>query len=168
MGLHRIALQHLDVAGQPKLTGRRGIQIWSPIARGPGSDDTRDWTRQLSRAVEAAVPELVSWEWNVRDRGGKARLDYTQNVIKKTLVAPYSPRASAGTARDRCRQQPGARIDHNSPTRFHRLDGCVNKQLKSPHGCRASRHGIPGGLPARPHGPPGTRARSVSAEGGHR
>jgi bifunctional non-homologous end joining protein LigD len=94
--LHRIALEHLGVAGQPKLTGRRGIQIWIPVARGPGFDDTRRWTRQLSRAVGAAVPELVSWEWNVRDRGGKARLDYTQNVINKTLVAPYSPRAVAG------------------------------------------------------------------------
>jgi bifunctional non-homologous end joining protein LigD len=91
--LHRIALQHLDVAGQPKLTGRRGIQIWVPIVPGPTFDETRDWTRRLSRAVGAAVPELVSWEWNVRDRGGKARLDYTQNVVNKTLVAPYSPRA---------------------------------------------------------------------------
>lgn len=32
----------------------------------------------------------------MRDRGGLARLDYTQNVISKTLVAPYSPRAAAG------------------------------------------------------------------------
>ncbi len=94
--LHRIALQHLGVAGQPKLTGRRGIQIWIPVARGPGFDDTRSWTRQLSRAVGGAVPELISWEWNVRDRGGLARLDYTQNVINKTLVAPYSPRAAPG------------------------------------------------------------------------
>lgn len=94
--LHRIALQHLGVVGQPKLTGRRGIQIWIPIARGPSFDDTRGWTEQLSRAVGAAVPELVSWQWNVRDRGGLARLDYTQNVINKTLVAPYSPRAAAG------------------------------------------------------------------------
>ena len=94
--LHRIALRHLSVAGAPKLTGRRGIQIWIPIARGPTFDETRNWTKQLSRAVGAAVPELVSWEWNVRDRGGKARLDYTQNVVNKTLVAPYSPRAAAG------------------------------------------------------------------------
>ncbi len=82
---------------RPKLTRRRGIQIWIPVARGPGFDDTRNWAKQLPRAVGAAVPELVSWEWNVRDRGGKARLDYTQNVVNKTLVAPYSPRAAAGT-----------------------------------------------------------------------
>jgi bifunctional non-homologous end joining protein LigD len=94
--LHRVALRHLDVAGQPKVTGQRGIQIWIPIAPGPTFEETRSWTEQLSRAVGAAVPELVSWAWNVRERGGLARLDYTQNVINKTLVAPYSPRAAAG------------------------------------------------------------------------
>ena len=31
-----------------------------------------------------------------RAREGLARLDYTQNAINKTLVAPYSPRAAAG------------------------------------------------------------------------
>lgn len=92
--LHRTALEHLGVRAQPKLTGRRGIQIWIPIARGPSFDETRAWVVQLSRAVGAVVPELVSWQWNVRDRGGHARLDYTQNAINKTLVAPYSPRAA--------------------------------------------------------------------------
>ena len=94
--LHRVALRHLDVAGQPKVTGQRGIQIWIPVAPGPSFEETRSWTEQLSRAVGAAVPELVSWAWNVRERGGRARLDYTQNAINKTLVAPYSPRAAAG------------------------------------------------------------------------
>ena len=42
------------------------------------------------------VPELVSWTWEVERRGGLARLDYTQNAVNKTLVAPYSPRPAAG------------------------------------------------------------------------
>jgi len=42
------------------------------------------------------VPELVSWKWQVGDRRGLARLDYTQNAINKTLVAPYSPRPAPG------------------------------------------------------------------------
>jgi bifunctional non-homologous end joining protein LigD len=50
----------------------------------------------LSRAVGASVPDLVSWEWAKRARKGKARLDYTQNVINKTLVAPYSTRPAPG------------------------------------------------------------------------
>ena len=42
------------------------------------------------------MPDLVSWEWAKRARNGKARLDFTQNAINKTLVAPYSPRPAPG------------------------------------------------------------------------
>ena len=94
--LHRTALQHLGVRAQPKVTGRRGIQIWIPIAPGPSFGDTRAWTEKLSRAVGAVVPDLVSWKWQVNERSGLARLDYTQNAINKTLVAPYSPRPAPG------------------------------------------------------------------------
>ena len=54
----------------------------------------------LSRAVAATVPDLVSWEWEKAGRGGRARLDYTQNTPIKTLVAPYAvrPVPSAGVS----------------------------------------------------------------------
>jgi bifunctional non-homologous end joining protein LigD len=94
--LHRSALDHLGVRAQPKVTGRRGIQIWIPIAPGPSFEETTAWVEQVSRAVGDVVPELVSWKWDLRDRGGRARLDYTQNAGHKTLVAPYSPRPAAG------------------------------------------------------------------------
>jgi bifunctional non-homologous end joining protein LigD len=42
------------------------------------------------------VPELISWEWTKDRRGGRARLDYTQNIVYKTLVAPWSVRPRAG------------------------------------------------------------------------
>ncbi|MCW2826400.1 MAG: ATP-dependent ligase, partial [Marmoricola sp.] len=35
-------------------------------------------------------------KWQKRERKGRARLDYTQNAINKTLVAPYSTRPAAG------------------------------------------------------------------------
>jgi bifunctional non-homologous end joining protein LigD len=94
--LHRTALAHLRVRAQPKLTGRRGIQIWIPVADGLGYEDTRGWVEQLSKAIGAVVPDLISWKWDVSERSGLARLDYTQNVSNKTLVAPYSPRAAPG------------------------------------------------------------------------
>jgi bifunctional non-homologous end joining protein LigD len=94
--LHRQALEHLKVHARPKVTGRRGIQIWIPIERGPSFDDTRAWAETLSRTVGAVVPELVSWKWEKRSREGLARLDYTQNAINKTLVAPYSTRPAEG------------------------------------------------------------------------
>jgi len=94
--LYRTALEHLGVRGHPKVTGKRGIQIWIGIAAGPGFDETRDWVEGLSRAIGGTVPDLVSWEWVKRARKGKARLDYTQNAINKTLVAPYSARPAPG------------------------------------------------------------------------
>ncbi len=94
--LHRTALGHLGVRAQPKVTGRRGIQIWIPVTPGLSYEDTRGWVEQLSKTIGSVVPELVSWKWDVKERGGLARLDYTQNVSNKTLVAPYSPRAAPG------------------------------------------------------------------------
>jgi bifunctional non-homologous end joining protein LigD len=94
--LHRAGLEHLGVLARPKLTGRRGVQIWIPVAPGLSFTGTRTWVEQLSKSVASVVPDLVSWKWDVRDRAGRARLDYTQNASHKTLVAPYSPRAEAG------------------------------------------------------------------------
>ena len=78
------------------MTGQRGIQVWVPITPGPSFDEIREWVEQLSRAIGATAKDLVSWNWTKRDRGGLARLDYTQNAINKTLVAPYSPRPAPG------------------------------------------------------------------------
>ena len=94
--LHRTALEHLGVRGYPKTTGQRGLQIWIPIEPGPTFDETREWVEQLSRAVGGVAPDLVSRKWEKRSREGRARLDYTQNAINKTLVAPYSVRAAPG------------------------------------------------------------------------
>ncbi len=97
--LHRTALEHLGV--------RRAAEGHRP-PRHPDLDPDRARARASTRrargssscrrSVGAVVPELVSWKWQVRERGGLARLDYTQNAINKTLVAPYSPRPAAGRA----------------------------------------------------------------------
>ena len=83
----------------PKLTGSRGIQAWIPIERGRYTyADTSAWVEKLSRAIGATVPDLVSWEWAKSERGGRARLDYTQNAAIKTLVAPYAVRPATRRA----------------------------------------------------------------------
>ncbi len=106
---YRAALAHLQVSGVPKVTGKRGIQVWIPIRSGYGFDDTRDWVERLSRAVGASLPDLVSWEWSKAARRGRARLDFTQNAVNKTLVAPYSVRPA-----------PGAPV--STPVRWEELD----------------------------------------------
>jgi bifunctional non-homologous end joining protein LigD len=94
--LHRTAFEKLGIRAQPKVTGRRGIQIWVPIRPDVTFAQTRQWVEQVSRTVGAVYPDLVSWKWQKRERKGRARLDYTQNAINKTLVAPYSTRPGAG------------------------------------------------------------------------
>jgi bifunctional non-homologous end joining protein LigD len=94
--LFRTAIGHLGLLGLPKVTGKRGIQIWIPVTPRYTFEETRVWVEALSRAVASTVPDLVSWEWTKRDRGGRARLDYTQNAINKTLVAPYGVRPASG------------------------------------------------------------------------
>ena len=84
------------MTGFPKTTGKRGVQIWVPIADRYSFDQTRGWVEQLSRAIGQTVPDLVSWAWSKRDRRGRARLDYTQNAPIRTLVAPYSVRPAPG------------------------------------------------------------------------
>ncbi|MGH2357328.1 MAG: DNA ligase D [Candidatus Limnocylindria bacterium] len=107
--LFRAALGHLGVRGAPKVTGKRGVQVWIGLKPSYTFDQTRDWVEALSRAVGRTAPDLVSWEWAKRARGGKARLDYTQNVLTKTLVAPYSVRPA-----------PGAPV--SAPIRWEELD----------------------------------------------
>ncbi len=108
--LFRTALDHLGIRAYPKLTGSRGIQAWIPIERGRYTyADTSAWVESLSRAVGATVPDLVSWEWAKAERGGRARLDYTQNAAIKTLVAPYA-----------VRPRPGAPV--SAPIRWEELD----------------------------------------------
>jgi len=94
--LYRTALDHLGVRGFPKVTGKRGIQVWIPIAPRYSFAETSAWVEGMSRAVGAMVPDLVSWEWAVEARKGRARLDYTQNASIKTLVAPYAVRPAPG------------------------------------------------------------------------
>ena len=126
--LHRTALDHLGIVGRPKLTGRRGIQIWIPVSGNLDFDQTRSWVEQLSKTVGQVVPDLVSWKWQVNERRGLARLDYTQNAINKTLVAPYSPRAA-----------PGAPV--SAPIEWDELDdpGLDPRPLHHPQ-CRATHH----------------------------
>lgn len=94
--LFGVAMEQLDLVARPKVTGQRGVQIWIPVRSGYTFRDTSAFVEALSRTVGRVVPELVSWNWVKSDRKGLARLDYTQNAVNKTLVAPYSLRPAEG------------------------------------------------------------------------
>jgi DNA ligase D len=89
-----VALEHYALHSVLKTTGQTGLQIYVPIRRGPDYAAVRGWVEGVARAVGRTVPDLVSWEWSVKQRTGKIRIDYTQNIINKTLNAPYTVRAA--------------------------------------------------------------------------
>ena len=107
--LYRAALQHLGVRGHPKVTGKRGIQVWIGIRRGPTFDETRDWVEALSRAVGSTVPDLVSWEW--ASARAAERLAWTSPRTRSTR--PWSPPTAP-------RPAPGAPV--SMPIRWEELD----------------------------------------------
>ena len=131
--LYQTALDHLKVAAMPKVTGKRGIQIWVPIKPIYSYDDTRGWVEALSRAIGAAVPKLVSWDWAKSSRGGLARLDFTQNAVNKTLVAPYAVRPVADAAVLSADQLGRAGRSRPSPgTLEYRVDRAPHRGARRP------------------------------------
>ena len=85
--------------GLPKVTGQRGIQIWVPVA--PGLHlrrHARLGGEGVAGGRRAPCPSWSAGSGARTERGGRARLDYTQNAVNKTLVAPYSARPRAGGA----------------------------------------------------------------------
>ncbi|HSP65449.1 MAG TPA: DNA ligase D [Candidatus Deferrimicrobium sp.] len=89
-----VALDHYGLHSVLKTTGQTGLQIYVPIRRGPDYGAVRAWVEGVSRAIGRIVPDLVSWEWSVKARTGRVRMDFTQNIINKTLNAPYTVRAA--------------------------------------------------------------------------
>ena len=94
--LVKAALDHYAMHGVVKTSGQTGLQIYVPIRRGPDYTAVRNWVEEVGSAIDQAAPGRVSWEWAVAKRTGRIRIDYTQNIINKTLAAPYSLRPARG------------------------------------------------------------------------
>ncbi|MBV9526195.1 MAG: non-homologous end-joining DNA ligase [Candidatus Dormibacteraeota bacterium] len=90
--LVKAALDHFKLRGVVKTSGQTGLQIYVPVRRGPDYDRVRGWVEEVGRSIGKVMPDLITWEWSVAQRGGRIRIDYTQNIINKTLAAPYSLR----------------------------------------------------------------------------
>ncbi len=94
--LVKAALDHYGMHGVVKTSGQTGLQIYVPVRRGPDYAAVRNWVEEVGKAIDQAAPGRVSWEWAVAKRTGRIRIDYTQNIINKTLAAPYSLRPAPG------------------------------------------------------------------------
>ena len=88
----RRLLEELNLSSLPKTSGKRGLHVVVPLARGHTYQDALDFAVAIVAALEQGLPQLATTERAVKERGGRLYLDAFQNAEGKTVVAPYSIR----------------------------------------------------------------------------
>ena len=177
--LFRTALQHLGVRGYPKLTGKRGIQVWIPIEPRYGYDETSAWVEGVSRAVGGDGPgaRLMGVVEGPARRPGAARLhpEHVHQDARRAVRRPAGSR-SAGLGADRLgrarRSGPDARaLDGSDDARSGR---CGRRPVRlrpdrSPGPARAVRSGaelLLASVPAGRQSSPASELESSARAGG--
>ncbi|KHE72562.1 DNA ligase D [Halobacillus sp. BBL2006] len=88
-------LDELGVISFIKTSGNKGMQIHIPIEEGSLSyEETRHFTESLVSLLIKEKPDLFTIERLKKKRGSRLYLDYVQHAEGKTIIAPYSARAT--------------------------------------------------------------------------
>ncbi|WP_067935275.1 non-homologous end-joining DNA ligase [Alicyclobacillus kakegawensis] len=93
MRLHEL-LSDLNLPHVAKTSGATGLQVFIPLVPGHTFAETRTFTRKVAHYLEQQLPRWVTLERRKRDRGDKVYVDYPQFGRHRTLIAPYSARAT--------------------------------------------------------------------------
>jgi bifunctional non-homologous end joining protein LigD len=92
----RALLDALAMPSAVKTSGKRGIHVVVPIARGPSHEEATAFGEKMARAVATVLPKISTVERMKAKRDGKLYVDYLQNGEGKTVVSPYTLRALDG------------------------------------------------------------------------
>jgi bifunctional non-homologous end joining protein LigD len=76
-----------------KTSGRKGMQLYCPIAASQPAEVVSGYAKLIARELARAHPRQVTDLMTKRLRPGKVFIDWSQNAAAKTTVAPYSLRA---------------------------------------------------------------------------
>ncbi|MFC4404138.1 DNA ligase D [Gracilibacillus xinjiangensis] len=78
-----------------KTSGRTGLQVHAPIHNEPLSfNQTRELMEAIANVLVEKYPDSFTTERLIKNRGKRLYLDYVQHAPKKTIIAPYSTRAT--------------------------------------------------------------------------
>src|SRR5207247_2597927 len=95
----RVGLRLRDLFGElglecfPKTSGSKGLQVYVPLNRKIGYDETKGFANSVAKAMEQDEPDQVVSKQAKKLRRGKVLVDWSQNDRAKTTVAVYSLRA---------------------------------------------------------------------------
>lgn len=87
-------LKELGIAGYCKTSGATGLQIAIPLGGEIDYDTARKVNEVFGKYFTQKYPDIFTIERKVNDRGKKLYFDYLQMWKGKTIICPYSPRAT--------------------------------------------------------------------------
>jgi bifunctional non-homologous end joining protein LigD len=91
-------LDRLSLDSYAKTSGASGIHIYVPIAPLYDYEQVAGFAELVSILVERENPDIATLERSLKKRkGGLVYIDHLQNARGKSIAAPYSVRAQAGT-----------------------------------------------------------------------
>ncbi len=90
----RQVLDSVDLRGWCKTSGSKGLQMYVPLnTPGATHDGAADFALAVGQLLERQLPDRVTTIMAKAERPGKVFIDWSQNALHKTTIAPYSLRA---------------------------------------------------------------------------
>jgi len=86
-------LESLDLKSCVKTSGKKGLHILLPIIRGYTFKQTREFVQKIGEHLKDQS-QLVVTERSEANTQGKVYVDYVQNSHGRTMICPYSLRAT--------------------------------------------------------------------------
>lgn len=89
-------LKEIGVSSYCKTSGGRGLHIYVPLGGKYTNKQSRQFAELIAHIVHQELPNKTSLQRLPKNRQGKVYIDFLQNGLGKTVVAPYSVRAKPG------------------------------------------------------------------------
>jgi bifunctional non-homologous end joining protein LigD len=87
-------LDSLGLKTYVKTSGKKGLHVLFPLIKGYTFKQTRDFVQRIGESVKKETDMIVT-ERSKSDTSGKVYVDYVQNSHGRTMICPYSLRATA-------------------------------------------------------------------------
>jgi bifunctional non-homologous end joining protein LigD len=114
----REVLASVELEGWCKTSGSKGLQMYVPLnAAGVTHEATADFALAVGQLMERRMPGHVTTVMAKAERPGKVFVDWSQNALHKTTIAPYSLRA---------RHDPTV----STPVTWDEVGECVSTQVE--------------------------------------
>ncbi|RNC63101.1 MAG: Bifunctional non-homologous end joining protein LigD [Candidatus Dichloromethanomonas elyunquensis] len=87
-------LNALQIKSYVKTSGASGLQIYIPVGGKYSYQEAREINKFFAAYFSQKYPQKITTERNVGKRGKRLYFDYLQMWQGKTIISPYSPRAT--------------------------------------------------------------------------